>query len=56
MVLLVIVVVGIGIEELELTDLGICGLKHLGCVATILLGVHHVDELGQLGDTCGNRC
>ena len=63
MVLVIIIVVGILIEEAECTVRGVCRLEQLRGIATILVGIHHRHELRlqrhtgrDVGrDTCGHR-
>ena len=47
MIHIIIIIVWIGVEELELVELGSRGLKHLGCISAILGCVHHVHSLRQ---------
>ena len=45
-VLAVVIVVGILVQELEVAHRGVGGLQHFRGIAAILLGAHHIDELG----------
>ena len=51
MVLLIIVIGGILVEELELGVLGARTAQELRSIVAILVGIHHVIILGQQGDT-----
>ena len=47
MILRIIVVIRVGVEELEGVGLGSCGTNEFGRIDAELIGIHHIDSLRQ---------